>query len=93
MKREELLFKIRDFILNFAHNSLNSALERSNAAKDSWYDARESERGGLPGDIISVLPSTRCVDSFMFGKPINVFDKSYNPSVDLYRSNVDMMAH
>jgi len=86
--RYELLYKIRDFILDFAHRSLNTAIERSHTAKDSWYDAREQERGGLPGDVIIELPSTKVVDSYILGKPLaNVFDHAYNPKIYLYRGD------
>ena len=63
-------------------------MERSYQAKDSWNDAREQERGGLPGDVILELPSTKVVDSYIIGKPLaNVFDRAYNPKIRLYRGD------
>lgn len=87
--RYELVFMIRDFILDYGQQSFRTAYERSLQAKESWDATRERERGGLPGTCILELYSTKVIDSFILGSPLaNVRDHTY--PILIYRGVEDV---
>jgi len=82
---EVLPFFIRDFIYQKNDKAYNSTFRDSRQAQKAWQELREKERGGLPGSLISQLPSTKLLDMF-FKKssiPVLSLDDTINSLIDI----------